>query len=1789
MYRKYACIVIISMLLVGSLAGLYVPPARAADSEPGWDFEDHGYSHRLFTALTSDEIVWELQNQSAAFQAHGLSIPEHLAYPDGVFNQSVIDVVSQYRKSGRTAGSGFINFPETYPVADWYRMSAATVSSTINLTTIQGWIDLAITRKGLLNLFTHDVNETHTTYGITPEMLAQILDYLVTKQNAGQLLVMTMREAYNSFDGSKAVVVVSFDDGYATTYTTAWPMLKARGLKGTSYINAIGEDPDHIFLTWAEILEMAQPALLTNWSISISSNPSNLGITTPSGLQNVTGKLTVTAYPITGYHFLYWLFDEYQLTDNPVTLPAQPNETSHTLTAFFSKRLGLVLDTPPDKPSSPSPSNGTLGVSTSVTLSARVTDPDEDPMNVSFYQWGTQNFTIIALPDTQYYSASYPDIFDNQTKWIVNNVGSMNIVFVTHEGDIVDTWNLTTPWQNANRSMSKLNGYVPWGVLPGSHDLSYYGNSSLGENATYYNTYFGYARFNGESWYGGAYQTNNNTNSYQLFSEGKDDYLIFHLQYTPTDAVLAWANSTIANYPNRRVIVTTHSYLNLDGGRTIEGTQIWDKFVKPHADQIFLVLCGHMYGVRQKTDVVNGHTVYQLLADYQDYSSKQSGLLRILKFSPALDKIFVSAYSPYTNTYLTDSDNQFDLNYDMTYSPPAPPELIGTVENVPSGGVASVLWSGLNYSTSYQWYAVATDPDGISRQSDIWNFTTAPEAYTLTVTSSPIGGGSVTLNNTGPYYYGDKVQLTAVPNLGWSFSSWSGDISGSTNPSVITMTSNKSVTATFSQLEYTLDVTVSPPEGGSVNRNNTGPYHYGDWVRLTADANSGWAFTQWSGDASGTNSQVDIFIDGIKSIIANFTQKVNGPPTIDSYTPLDLEPQVDEGASLNFTHMSSDPDGDPLYYVWLLDNVMQSASQNWTYMPDYTAAGGHNVTLFITDSYGHSGTQEWSVTVLNANRAPIISYYSPANTTPEVNEGGSLAFEHVSSDPDGDPLYYVWLLDHIMQADTQNWTYIPGYTAAGIHNVTLLVTDSYGFMASQQWSVTVLNANRAPTIDYYTPVDTTPEVNEGSNLAFEHVSSDLDGDPVYYVWLLDNVMQSAGQNWTYIPGYTAAGIHNVTLLVSDSYGSIATQQWSVTVLNANRAPIISYYAPVDTTPEVNEGDSLAFEHVSFEPDGDPLYFVWLLDNVMQSAGQNWTYMPDFTAFGVHNITLLVTDSYGLIATQQWSVTVVNVNRAPSIDSYTPLDFEPQVDEGASLNFTHMSSDPDGDPLYYVWLLDNVMQASTQNWTYTPDFIAASVHNVTLVISDSYGSTATQQWSVTVLNVNRAPTIDYYTPVDTTPEVNEGSNLAFEHVSSDLDGDPLYYVWLLDNVMQSAGQNWTYMPDHYAAGVHNVTLLVTDSYGLLASQEWSVTVLNVNRAPSIDSFNPLTDPIILEGQQQEFNITCSDEDGDILTVQWYVDDVPILMGDSYVFVADFGSAGVYNVTVVVSDGLAQASRQWNLTILDVNRPPTIDYYTPVDTTPEVDEGGALQFEHVSSDPDGDILFYSWLLDDVEVATSQNWTYSPSFEAAGTHNVTLVVYDSGGLFDSQQWEVSVLNVNRAPVIDSFYPLTNPTITEEQSQEFNVTYSDPDGDLVSVQWYVNGTPVGNADTYDFVGNYSSMGVYNVTVVISDGLAQTAFEWSLAVQNVNRSPIIESFSPVDTSPEVNEGDSLNFTHTSSDPDADALSYSWLLDSVEMSTGQNWTYSPDFEAAGFHNVMLVVSDGSLTATQQWSVTVVNV
>jgi hypothetical protein len=293
-------------------------------------------------------------------------------------------------------------------------------------------------------------------------------------------------------------------------------------------------------------------------------------------------------------------------------------------------------------------------------------------------------FTNIALPDTQHYSDEYPEIYTAQTQWILENKDALNIVFVSHLGDIVQHDDQDeAEWKLADSAMSMLDGVVPYGVLPGNHDME------VGGAAHFYEQYFPASRFEEYGWWGGSFD--NNRYNYQLFSAGGDDYVILHMQYCPTKTALDWANGVLAEWPERKAIVSTHSYLSEDGllmkncqdksNGNVNGAQMWNRLIKKNPN-VFLVLAGHIPGFSRR-DSLEGRMVYQLLSDYQDFPLGGSGYLRIMKFEPQNDIIHVSSYSPYLNEFLEDRGNQFDLAFDMTG------------DRSPQGNV--LVYSGVNY------------------------------------------------------------------------------------------------------------------------------------------------------------------------------------------------------------------------------------------------------------------------------------------------------------------------------------------------------------------------------------------------------------------------------------------------------------------------------------------------------------------------------------------------------------------------------------------------------------------------------------------------------------------------------------------------------------------------------------------------------------------------------------------------------------------------------------------------------------------------------------------------------------------------------------------------------------------------------------------------------------------------------------------------------------------------------------------------------------------------------------
>jgi len=124
------------------------------------------------------------------------------------------------------------------------------------------------------------------------------------------------------------------------------------------------------------------------------------------------------------------------------------------------------------------------------------------------------------------------------------------------------------------------------------------------------------------------------------------------------------------------------------------------------------------------------------------------------------------------------------------------------------------------------------------------------------------------------YTHGETVELTAVPDNGWGFVGWSGDLESSENPAEINMDGDKSVTATFARNQYTVNLVAEPQEGGTVA--GGGVYLFGDEATVTAQASDCYLFTGWYEDGLlvSESAEYSFIVDGDRELEAKFAKAV---------------------------------------------------------------------------------------------------------------------------------------------------------------------------------------------------------------------------------------------------------------------------------------------------------------------------------------------------------------------------------------------------------------------------------------------------------------------------------------------------------------------------------------------------------------------------------------------------------------------------------------------------------------------------------------------------------------------------------------------------------------------------------------------------------------------------------------------------------------------------------------------------------------------------------------------------
>ncbi len=473
-------------------------------------------------------------------------------------------------------------------------------------------------------------------------------------------------------------------------------------------------------------------------------------------------------------------------------------------------------------------------------------------------------------------------------------------------------------------------------------------------------------------------------------------------------------------------------------------------------------------------------------------------------------------------------------------------------------------------------------------------------------------------------------------------------------------------------------------------------------------------------NAAGQMMAVATFTDGTDAVLlaSPVLTSPNQPPVANAGPDQTV---AENNVTMLDGSMSSDPDGTVLSFSWSLSGTAIGTDPKVSAGP--LAVGVHTVTLTVTDRSGASSSDQLILTV-EPNLPPVAD----AGPDQTVNYTQSILLDGTgSSDPEGGALSYYWDFGCWSTAGGSGGSTNSCLTATGpsptiwppgitVFTGVLTVTDMHGATGTDEITITVVND--------------PPVANAGTDqtvLTLETVA--LDGSasfdpeirPISYAWSLGGVQIATGP--TPVVGPLEAGIHTITLTVTDELGASATDEVVVTVLN--RAPV----ANAGTDQAVNHAQTVTLDAAgSSDPEGGVLSYAWTLNGTQIATGPNPVVGP--FAVGAYTIALTVTDDHGATATDSMIVTVIN--EAPVANA------GPDQTVGVKGKSTTVtldgtaSGDPEGGTLTFLWTKDG---QAVGTGAVLQTNVSAGSHSFMLTVTDDHGATASDTVVVTAVKGN----------------------------------------------------------------------------------------------------------------------------------------------------------------------------------------------------------------------------------------------------------------------------------------------------------------------------------------------------------------------------------------------------------------------------------------------------------------------
>ncbi len=540
-----------------------------------------------------------------------------------------------------------------------------------------------------------------------------------------------------------------------------------------------------------------------------------------------------------------------------------------------------------------------------------------------------------------------------------------------------------------------------------------------------------------------------------------------------------------------------------------------------------------------------------------------------------------------------------------------------------------------------------------------------------------------------------------------------------------------------------------------------------------------------------------------------------------------------------------------------------------------------------------------------------------------------------------------------------------------------------------------------------------------------------------------------------------------------------------------------------------------------------------------------------------------------------------------VASLDDLELNEDFDQYEAADLDTVFSDPDEDELTFT------TESNDENLSLDIDgenrlWISASpnwngVADVVVQADDGFFDPVEDSFTVTVNPLNDDPVWDDVPPDTVVDETDEISfTLTADDVDLEFEGDNLTLSMFDDDGCGDAGANFTDNGDNSGsfswqtgyedAGVYNPVFRVEDDSGATADVSVQITIDDLNRAPVLDEVG---DQSVDPGNELIITLTANDPDDDSLT--YSAENMPEGAGlndNVFSWTPDGDQSGYYDVTFrVTDDGEPNLSDDETITISvgDVNHPPALDEIG----NREVDEGEELAFTLTATDPDDEdsLTFSAEDLPDGASLDNVDFSWTPDYDQAGDHQVTFRVTDDGdpNFSDEETITISVIDVNRPPQLTEIND-----IEIDETEEFTLTLqaSDPDGDNLALAAF--NLPMGaelNDSLFSWTPGYDQSGEYEVTFRATDDGEPNLFDEdtvTITVNNVNRPPVLSEIGDR----EIDEGQNLSISLEADDPDGDSLSFTAEnLPAGATLEDDLFTWTPDFDQAGDHDVTFRVSD----------------